>query len=138
MELFESNDPKTQLLKRSALHREAIEEEAKLISARTEKILTTALVVGGALAATYLLVRQFSGKPKRHKKSKKIKIVAARPKDEEDDDDVTYEKPSSGIVAQLGTALASQATTFLLDLAKEKLMAYLESQANKIKSDERP
>jgi hypothetical protein len=137
MELFESNDPKTQLLKRSALHREAIEEEAKLISARTEKILTTALVVGGALAATYFLVRQFSGKPKRHKKSKKIKIVAAQPK-EADDEGVTYEAQAPGIVAQLGTALASQATTFLLDLAKEKLMAYLESQANKTKSDERP
>lgn len=136
MELFESNDPKTQLLKRSALHREAIEEEAKLISARTEKILTTALVVGGALAATYFLVRQFSGgKPKRHKKTKKIKIVAAQPKE---DEEVTYEPQAPGIVAQIGTVLASQATTFLLDLAKEKLMAYLESQANKTKSDERP
>jgi hypothetical protein len=136
MELFESNDPKTQLLKRSALHREAIEEEAKLISARTEKILTTALVVGGALAVTYFLVRQFSGgKPKRNKKSKKIKIVAAQPKE---DEGVAYEAQAPGIVAQIGTALASQATTFLLDLAKEKLMAYLESQANKTNSDERP
>jgi hypothetical protein len=136
MELFESNDPKSQLLKRSALHREAIEEEAKLISDRTEKILITALAVGGALAVTYFLVRQFSGgKPKRHKKSKKIKIVAAQPKE---DEEVQYEAQSPGIVAQLGTALASQATTFLLDLAKEKLMAYLESQATKTKIDERP
>jgi hypothetical protein len=127
MELFESNDPKTQLLKRSALHREALEEEAKLISAKTEKIVTNALIIGGALAATYFIVRQFSG-GKSKKKSRRIKVIAAAPPSEEV---VMAEPQSPGIISQLGTALASQATVFLLDIAKEKLSEYLASQSKK-------
>jgi len=39
------------------------------------------------------------------------------------------------ILSQIGTAVASQATMILLDLAKEKLMEYLQAQAQK-KADE--
>jgi hypothetical protein len=127
MELFESNDPKTQLLKRSAMHREALEEETKLISAKTEKVITNALIIGGALAATYFLVRQFSG-GKSKKKSKRIKVVAAAPSEEV----VTIaESQAPGVLSQLGSALANQATVFLLDLAKEKLSEYLASHTKK-------
>jgi len=126
MELYESDDLKSRLLKKSVLQREALAEEAKLISARTEKVITNALMIGGALAATYFIVRQFSGsKKKRYKRSKRIQVVAAPAAGEE----VAYaEAQAPGIVAQLGTALASQATVFLLDLAKEKLSDYLQSQ----------
>lgn len=65
MELLESNDPKSELLKKSAMHRQELEEEVKSISERTEKIVTTALIVGGALALTYFAVRQFSGTKKK-------------------------------------------------------------------------
>jgi hypothetical protein len=133
MELFESNDPKMQLLRKSALHREALEEDAKLISAKTEKILINALVIGGALAATYFVVKQFSGGKSKSKRTKKIKVIAAQPSS---DEVVTLAEPATpGIISQLGTALASQATVFLLDLAKEKLSAYLESQMKKEKND---
>jgi hypothetical protein len=133
MELFESNDPKMQLLRKSALHREALEEDAKMISAKTEKILINALVIGGALAATYFLVKQFSGGKSKNKRTKKIKVVAAQPSS---DEIVTVaESTTPGVIAQIGTALASQATVFLLDLAKEKLSAYLESQMKKEKND---
>ena len=131
MELFESNDPKMQLLRKSALHREALEEDAKLISAKTEKILINALVIGGALAATWFLVKQFSGGKSKNKRTKKIKVVAAQPSS----DEVVSVAESPGVIAQIGTALASQATVFLLDLAKEKLSAYLESQMKKEKHD---
>ena len=126
MELYGLDDAKNKLQLKSALQREALEEEAKLISARTEKVLTNALIIGGALAATYFLVRQFSGsKPKRRRHSKKIKLISS-PAEETSEDDEPNNMP--GIVTQLGTALASQATAFLLDLAKEKLSEYLQTQ----------
>src|SRR5690349_13225324 len=77
MELLESNDLKSELLKKSAMHRQGLEDEVKLISDRTEKVLTNALIIGGTLAATYFLVRAFSGSSKSKRKSKKVKIVHA-------------------------------------------------------------
>lgn len=137
MELLETNDPKTELLKKSAKHRQELEEEVKLISERTEKIITNALIIGGTLAAAYFLVRQFSGsKERKRTKGQKIKIVQAKPGEEQDQ---FPEEPSApGIVSQIGTALASQATIFLLSIAKEKLSEYLQSQFDqKGKSNER-
>ena len=134
MELLESDDPKSQLLKKTAVHREALEEEAKLLSERTEKTITAALIIGGALIATYFLVRQFSGSGHKAKsKPKKLKIVTRR----EDEETTDTESHAPGIVSQIGTALASQATVFLLTLAKEKLFEFLETQ-KKTRTDERP
>jgi hypothetical protein len=134
MELLESNDPKSELLKKSAMHRQELEEEVKSISERTEKIVTTALIVGGALALTYFAVRQFSGTKKKSKrKVKKLKVV--REAREDDNDAVETEDASPGIVSQIGAALASQATVFLLNLAKEKLAEYMEAQAEKKEKD---
>lgn len=132
MELLESNDLKSELLKKSALHRQGLEDEVKLISDRTEKVLTNALIIGGTLAATYFLVRAFSGSSKSKRKSKKVKIVhaAASPSDAVDEGP----EESSGVpgmLSQIGTALASQAGVFLLSIAKEKLTEYLEAQAEK-------
>jgi hypothetical protein len=130
MELLESNDFKSELLKKSEKHRAELEGEVKLISERTEKILINALIIGGALAATYFLLNQFSGsKPKRKARTKKIKIVNAPANDASETEE--YAPATPGIVAQIGTALASQATLFLLDLAKEKLSGYLQAQAEK-------
>lgn len=129
--MLESNDLKSELLRKSAKHREDLEEEVKLISERTEKILINALIIGGSLAATYLLVRQFSGgSKKRKKKSKAMKMkVVQEPAAVEEEED--YESSAPGIVSQIGSALASQASVFLLGLAKEKLSEYLKSQTGK-------
>jgi hypothetical protein len=130
MERLGTDDPvKGQLLKKSAHHREQLEEEVKVMTERTEKILTTAVIVGGALAVTYLLVRQFSGsKSKKKSKVAKIKLVQAR---EGDTAQVAEEPEAPGFISQIGTALVSQATVLLLQIAKEKLGEYLESQAAK-------
>src|SRR5690349_13108503 len=130
MELLESNDPKSELLKKSARHRQELEDEVKSISERTEKIITNALVIGGALALTYVVVRQFSGSKKKSKgKAKKLKVVRESSNEEVDAEDDVDSSP--GIVSQIGAALASQATVFLLNLAKEKLAEYLESKTDK-------
>jgi hypothetical protein len=134
MELLESDDPKSLLLKKSILQRNALDDEARLISARTEKVITNALIIGGALAATYFLVRQFSGSKKKSKgRVKKIKVVAATPAQQDEAGETEVQAP--GIVTQIGTALAAQAGAFLLTLAKEKLTEYLESQMEKKTAD---
>jgi hypothetical protein len=74
-------------------------------------------------------MRQFAGSTRKKKSTPKIKLVSAK---KEDDQTETAEEPSApGIVSQIGTALASQATVFLLSIAKEKLMEYLDSQFEK-------
>ena len=131
MQTQESSDPKEELLKKSERHRQELKDEVRMISERTEKVLTNALIIGGTLAAAYFLMRQFSGaSPKRKKKaaSPKIKIVKATEGGEETE---TIEEPSASVVSQIGAALASQATVFLLSIAKEKLMQYLDTQFEK-------
>jgi hypothetical protein len=134
MELLESNDLKSELLKKSARHRSELEGEVKLISERTGKVLTTALVVGGALAVSYLLIRQLSGSAKKGKtRTRPVKMKVVQADAYAADEPVVYEQEHAmpGIVAQIGTALASQATVFLLGLAKEKLTEYLQAAADK-------
>ncbi len=132
MELLETDDPiKGQLLKKSAMHRDQIEEDARLISERTERIITNAVIIGGALAVTYFLVSRFSGS-KEKKKSKTAKIRIVQGSQEEPTAVSTAVEPEQpGVLTQIGTALASQATVFLLSLAKEKLMEFMQSQGEK-------
>jgi hypothetical protein len=131
MHLRESKDPKEELLKKSAKHRQDLEEEVRLISERTEKVVTNALIIGGTLAAAYFLMRQFSGSPSKKKKAVVPKIKLVKAKEETGETEVIEEPSAPGIVTQIGTALASQATVFLLSIAKEKLMEYLQSQFDK-------
>lgn len=140
MELLETDDPeKGQLLKKSARHREQLEEDARFISERTEKIITNAVIIGGALAVTYFLVSRFSGESKQKKKSKTARIKLVQAGNEEEVVQTAAAEPESlGIVQQIGTALASQATVFLLGLAKEKLGEFLQSQAAKKPNSNEP
>ncbi len=133
MSLETDNPDKGQLLQKSAHHRELLEEEVKLISERSEKIITNALIIGGALALTYFLVSGLSGKGERKKsKTRKIKLVEGK----EDSDILSDEGDDSGperagFVSQIGAVIAAQATGFLLSIAREKLLEFLESQGIK-------
>lgn len=122
---------KSELLKKSAKHRQQIEDEVKLISERTEKVLTNTLIIGGSLAAAYFLVRAIAGGSSKSKKSKrKVKIVKASAVPERVvQAEVVAEPSAPGIVSQIGTVLASQAVTLLLNVAKEKLADYLREKA---------
>lgn len=131
MELLETNDMKSELLKKSAKHREQIEDEVKLISERTQKAVTNVLIIGGSLAATYFLVRALAGGSKKKKSKRKVKIVhaAAAAPERLVEAEVVAEPSTPGIVSQIGTVLASQAVTLLLNIAKEKLAEYLQEKA---------
>jgi hypothetical protein len=130
MKLMETDDPiKGQLLKKSAMHREQLEEEVKLISDRTQKMLTNAVVIGGALALTYIVVSRFSrSSSKKKSKAAKIKLIHSD-RDHEAPATVAAEPEAPGFISQIGAALASQASVFLLQLAKEKLEEFMEAQA---------
>jgi hypothetical protein len=129
MELLDTDDPKGHLLQKSAHHREQLEDDVKFISERTEKIITNALIIGGSLALTYFLVSRFSGsRTKVRSKTQKIRLVQQEPGEETE---VIHEASAPGLVTQIGTALASQATVFLLGLAKEKLNEFMQAQSEK-------
>jgi plasmid stability protein len=128
MELLDTDDPiKSELLMKTARHREDLEEETRAIADRTEKIITNAVVIGGALALTYFLYTQLSGSKKKKAKKKERAV--------EGDEDEEVEETSTGIniLSQVGTALVSQGGVLLLALAKEKLTEYLRAQADKNK-----
>jgi hypothetical protein len=131
MELLDTDDEmKRDLLRKSAHHRDELESEVKLITENTQKIVTNALIIGGSLALTYILVRQFTKAPKRKHRvqAAKIKLV----KDEPMSNIEEYEASASpGVFSQIGAAVAGQASMFLLNLAKEKLNEFLQSQAEK-------
>lgn len=130
MNLETDNPEKGQLLQRSAHHRELLEEEVKLITERSEKIITNALIIGGALALTYFVVSSLSGSGKKRKSSsKKIKLVTAA--DAEEDTAEVSEPQEAGFVSQIGSVLVAQATGLLLSIAREKLVEFLQSQAAK-------
>ena len=129
-----TDDPvKGRLLEKSARHREQLEEEVKLISERTEKIITNAVIIGGALALTYFLVSRFAGSTSKKKsgKSKTAKIRIVQGNEREEVSTIPSEPEAPGIASQIGAALASQATVFLLSLAKDKLGEFLQAQAEK-------
>ncbi len=127
MELMNTDDPiKSELLMRTARHREELEDETRAIAERTEKIITNAIVIGGALALTYFLYTQFSG----YKKKKAKKKQAVETENDEEEEETSL---SGSILSQVGTALVSQGGVLLLSLAKEKLAEYLRAQADKEK-----
>lgn len=131
MELLESDDPKQLLRRKSAQHKQELEQEVKLLSENTEKIITNALIIGGTLAVGYLLVRQFSKSSKRKSKSKSKKIRFVHADEPSVETAAAAEPAEASIMSQVGTALAAQATVFLLDMAKDKLADFLKTHFDK-------
>ena len=128
MELEES---KRALLRKSSLYKEQLEGEAKLLSDKAQKVLVNALVIGGALAVSYLAISQFLKSPKRKSKFKGKSIQLISAPQEETEHEPVQESKISRMASEIGSAMASQATAFLLSIAREKLMEYLQSKTEK-------
>ncbi len=123
MKSLEKYDLEKQKLKKaSAMYKKELEDEIKTISKTTERFVTNALFIGGALALTYLAVTQFTGSKSKKRKSK-------RQKDENDEvTDANDESSSPNVLSQVGEILITQGTMVLLEFAKEKLSEYLQSR----------
>jgi len=135
MELSDTEDVRSILLKKQEIHKKELEAEVKMLSENTEKLAKKALIIGGTLMVSFIIVRQLT---KSRSKKKARVILKEQPATE------TYlaaAQPSRpGIVSQIGSALAAQAAVFLLDLAKDKLAEYLQSrpETEAAKANERP
>ncbi|MFZ5971559.1 MAG: hypothetical protein ACOYXA_08190 [Bacteroidota bacterium] len=126
MELLETQDPeKRRLIETSERHRRELEKEVKGMAQKTERVLTNALVIGGALALTYLAVSQFTkkSKTKKIKKKQAASEVAASAVEHE-----VHESSSPSLLRQIGTKVMDQATIILLDIARQKLAEYVQNR----------
>jgi len=128
MELLETQDPeKKRLIETADRHKKEIQQEVKAMSDKTEQVVKNALIIGGTLAVTYLLVSQLGSiKKKRNKARAKTNIQNSEPDHEPVQ---TYSPPS--LFSQIGDRLVSQATLMLLDIAKDKLSDYLSNRKQK-------
>ena len=124
MELLESQDPeRKKLIESSDRHKKAMEKEVDELTKKTDRMLMNALIIGGSLAVTYFLISSIA----KRKKSKKKKIALADSAGSENQaPEVEEDEPS--VITKVGNRILEQATMMLLDLAKEKLMEYLESR----------
>jgi Icc-related predicted phosphoesterase len=127
MEILEKQDPeKKRLMDEAKKHKDNLKSEVRLVSEQTEKVITNALIIGGALTLTYLLISGLSGSKSKKKKAKTVKLVA-QPQSEANEANEESESGDS-ILSQIGNKIANEATVFLLNIAKEKLNEYLQSR----------
>jgi len=73
-------------------------------------------------------VRQLSSSGRSKKRKKKAKVTVVQPSVSTADDEDYEETDSPGLLAEIGTKIANQATVVLIDLARQKLMEFLESR----------
>lgn len=107
------------LVETSERHKLELTNELNGIGVRTDKLLTNALIIGGSLAFTYLLVNQLTGERKKSKKTKAQKVQS--------EDELEIEEEPT-LFSILSAKLVDQATLVLLDIAKEKLSEYIQSK----------
>lgn len=133
MELLETQDPeRTRLLETSDRHKKAMEKELTDLTKKTDKMLRNALIIGGSLAVTFMVISALSTKRKKKKKKQAIAaaVKAGEPMDAidtgEDDD-------SPSVLGQVSKQIINAASVVLLDMARQKLSEYL---ATRNKPDE--
>jgi hypothetical protein len=127
MEYLESGESvKEQLREKAARRKEQFQEEARSLSTRAEKVLTNGLIIAGALAVTYWVFSSIrSGKKKRKKRMKEAAASTPASVEYAGEEEATSSNGAPGMLAGVGNVLLTQASLFLLDLAKDKLRDYL-------------
>ncbi|MBL7848706.1 MAG: hypothetical protein JNL40_14650 [Cyclobacteriaceae bacterium] len=129
MELLETQDPeRKRLLETSDHHKRAMEKELSELTQKTDRVLKNALIIGGSLALTFVVITALS--KRRKKKKKKLALQAAEQPgitqtEEPEEDD------SPSFINQMGHQLLNQASVILLDLARQGLKEYLASRNTK-------
>lgn len=133
MELLETQDPeRIRLLETSDRHKKAMEKELTDLTKKTDKVLKNALIIGGSLAVTFLIISSLSTKRKKRKKKQAIAaaVKAGEPMDAIETDEVD---DSPSVLGQVSKQIINAASVVLLDIARQKLSEYL---ATRNKPDE--
>ncbi len=126
MELLETQDPeRKRLIETSDRHKKAMEKELSDLTEKSNRVLKNALIIGGSLALTFLIVSAVSSRRKKKRKKQAIEAAAQAglPVEEIEQDD---DAPS--LLSQVGHQLLNQASVILLDIARQKLKEYLASR----------
>lgn len=70
---MQTQDPeKKRLIEESERHKNELQKEVKAMSDKTERAVKNALIIGGTLAITYLIVSQLGSSRKKEKQKGKI------------------------------------------------------------------
>ncbi len=115
---MENKDKKEHLQIQSEVFKRNIENEVDKIASHAEEVGKKVLVIGGALLLGYYLVKALTApQEKESGKGKKKKSTG----------DQEYQTESTGsVVKNIVANLADQATLFLLTVAREKLLEYID------------
>ena len=130
MEILERQDPeKKRLMDEVTLRKNQLESGAEDVSRQTEKLLTNAVIIGATLTVSYMLYRSLFGSSRKIKKSVSDTGTDVAPAEPTPADNVEQlPTKTSKLLSDIGNRLAEEATLFLLNMAKEKLIAYLEAK----------
>lgn len=124
MELLETQDPeKKKLIEASDRHKRAMEKELTDLTQKTDRVIKNALIIGGSLALTFLVISALS--KKRKKKKKKLALEAAAQPGVTPEAAEEEEEDGPSVLGTVGTQLLNQASVILLDVARQKLKEYL-------------
>lgn len=130
MELLETQDPeKKRLIETSDRHKYELEREVRALSDKTERVVKNALIIGGTLAITYLVVSQLSSSKKKRRRVKARQKTEGSSADVDLEEEESYSPPT--FLSQLGERVTTQATALLLGIAKDKLAEYLSNRKEK-------
>lgn len=126
MELLETQDPeKKKLIESSERHKRALKKELSQLSAKKDRMLNNALIIGGTLAFTYFVVNSIT---KKTRKKKKLNLAAIKEGDIDNVGVEAEEEDEPSKLEKAGLHILTLASTMLLGLAREKLSEYLESR----------
>ena len=122
MELLETQDPeRKKLLETSDRHKRAMEKELTDLSKKTDRVMKNALIIGGSLALTFVVISMLSSGKKKKKKKRALEAASQ----EGISTTIPEEDEAPSLISQVGNQLLNQASVILLDLARQKLKEYL-------------
>jgi len=128
MELLETQDPeRKRLLETSDRHKKAMEKELADLTKKTDRMLQNALIIGGSLAVTFLIISTLSKKRKKKKKKQAI-ASAAKAGEPVDTSELEEDDDTPSILGQVSKQILNAASVVLLDIARQKLSEYLASR----------
>lgn len=131
---FDYSERKKELQSKKQQFQDEIDSELTGLKANAIHYGKYALIVGGAFVATYVVLGLLFPEEEKAKPNEKIIYIAA----EGDEKKVVHTQQES-TMSPVAKAILTSISTFLISIAKEKLLAYLEQlKSNEGQEDTQP